>query len=123
MAEQLVETMSGLLVPESALPPPPSNTDLSGTFDSREEAEKWVSKCIVRWHWAIRTTLLDEDKPEDWDSYKVTAYRSGGEMHDTTMESYAEITEDRALVSYVEIIKENTADEKRPIVYRVVNKL
>jgi hypothetical protein len=133
MVEQLVETMSGLLVPESALPTEtedfsqelPQETSISddGTFNSYDEAVKWVSKCVVRWQWSISTTLIDENKPQDWSSYRITALKSGAKLYNTTSEAYTKNTEDRPLAPFVEIIKEQTDSKTRPIVYKVVNKL
>lgn len=117
----LVETPSGLVVPESALPPPPSTTDLSGTFDTKDAAEKWVTKCVVRWDWAIGLINVNEGKDED-PKWRAHARRTSGQIHNTTMESYVKSSEDRPLAPYVDVVKETTTDENRPVVYRVVNK-
>jgi hypothetical protein len=122
---QLVETEAGLVVPETALPPKPSMTDLNGTFDSKEAAEKWVAHCDVRWRWAVRMIHLKANYPDEEPRYRAEAYRLGGQIHDTTAESYVkseDVTNDNPLTPYVEIVKEKTTDENRPTVYRVVNK-
>lgn len=118
----LVETPSGLVVPESALPPIPSTTDLSGTFESKEAAERWVMQCVVRWQWSVRLVNLNDNKPDAEPKWRASARRTGGQIHDTTIETYAPNSEDRPLAPYVDVVKEKTADESRPVVYRVVNK-
>jgi len=122
VSEHLVETLSGLLVPESALPPLPSNVDLSGTFDSKEAAEKWVAKCVVRWEWAISMDHVNYARPDEEPVFKARAYRKSGQIHDTTMESYEQNSEDKVMTPYVEVSKEETGDESHPFIYRVVNK-
>lgn len=119
---ELVETLSGLLVPESALPPTPSNVDLSGTFDSKEAAERWIAKCVVRWEWSLALDQVNWARPEEEPVFKARAFRRSGQIHDTTMGSYVENSEDKMLAPYVEVSKETTGDESLPPIYRVINK-
>lgn len=119
---ELVETLSGLLVPESALPPIPSNVDLSGTFSSAEAAERWISKCVVRWEWSLALDHVNASNPDEEPRYRARAFRRGGQIHDTTRESYVENSEDKMLAPYVEVSKESVEDETLPPIYRVVNK-
>lgn len=120
----LVEMPSGLIVPESALPPPPpppSHVSIEGTFNTKEAAEAWVDQCVVRWQWALSMDNVASD-PDDPPVWRANAHRTSGQIHNKTYETYVKNDSDVPLLSYVEVVKEQTEDEARPVVYRIVNK-
>ena len=36
--------------------------ELMYTFDSREEAERWIGKCAVEWNYGMCREWIDDDK-------------------------------------------------------------
>ena len=115
----LHETPSGLLVPESALPPVTPQSSTVNPFDiifpSKASAERFAARCAVRWQYHIgMVNTAGEDEPERW---RAVSRKGNGVVHDTQSPAYAVESNDTKLVAFINI------KEHSDKAYSIVNKV
>ena len=100
----LVETPSGLVVPESALPPPSSIINpFDIIFPSEDTAEKFATRCRVRWQYIMHN--INDAKEDDPPKWRAIARRGNGIVHDTLSPGYQTGYDETELRPFVEIKK------------------
>jgi hypothetical protein len=113
MTNNLVETPSGLLVPETIEPVTSVIDPYSILFQSKYSAEQFVKRCAIRWEYAIG--VYNAAREDDTPNWRPLARKTRGVVHDTTSPAYIKDDADVGLEAYISIDKYNDH-------YRIVNK-
>lgn len=71
-------------------------------FESKLDAERWMSKCVIRWTWLIG--VVDATPYADEATYLPRARRAAGAIHDTTSPLFKRESGDVKLDPYVQIV-------------------
>lgn len=86
-----------------------------GVFNTKSEAEKWISHCVVRWIWVIG--MVEHIDPATNELVaKPRVRKIGGSVLDTTKTSYVKDTCDEPMNRYVTITKQKDGT------FKVLNK-
>lgn len=108
----MLETKSGLLVPENAVVQSSEVNPYNILFPSEATADSFIDRCVVRWDYYVGILNISTSDTPEWKTY---ARRDKGVVHDSQSSAYTNDAADCKLRPFVTVKYVNNG-------YAIVNK-